>query len=124
MAESINTGSYTLNLLILGVAIILVILAYQNIINTDPFVGKVPMTPIGNGPYFNTYYGIPPGVQPTGQPMMYPQQLYPQYPYYNDSVNQVGRPCNEQNGCGVLGACSNGVCTIKDQYDTVFDIKI
>jgi hypothetical protein len=123
--ECKSTGSYALNLLILGVAIILVILAYQNILKADSFVGKVPMVPIGSGPYMESYRGLPPGVYPTGQPMMYPQQYYPaKFPYYNDTVNQVGRPCDEQNGCGVLGACQNGVCTIRDQNDTVFNMKI
>ena len=56
---------------------------------------------------------------------MYPQQFYPaKAPYIDDSLNQVGRPCNEPSGCGVLGVCSNGVCTVKDQHDTVFDLKI
>lgn len=121
-----STGSSALNLLILGVAIILVILAYQNITKADSFVGKVPMVPIGSGPYYESYHGLPMGVFPTGQPMMYPSQYYPaKYPYYNDTMKQVGRPCDEQNGCGVLGACQNGVCTIKNQQtDTVFNMKL
>lgn len=126
MSDTKNTSNYALNLLILGVAIILVILAYQNILKTDSFVGKVPMVPIGSGPYLESYHGLPFGVYPTGQPMMYPNQYYPaKYPYYNDTVNQIGRPCDEQNGCGVLGACQNGVCSIKQaNSDTVFDIKL
>jgi hypothetical protein len=116
----------TLNLLILGIAIILVLIVYQNVSeeapNYDQFVGRVPMVPIGNGMY-NPYY--PQGVYPTGQPMMYPMQMYTaKYPYINDTVNQMGRPCNSQTGCGVLGVCSNGVCNIKDQKDTVFDVKL
>jgi hypothetical protein len=123
--ESKSTSGYALNLLILGVAIILVMIAYQNIIKADSFVGKVPMVPIGGGPYYGNYNGVPPGVYPTGQPQMYPYQYYPaKYPYYNDTVNQVGRPCDEQNGCGALGVCQNGVCSIQDQNDTVFNIKI
>ena len=100
---------------------------YQNIIKTDGFVGKVPMVPIGGGPYYESYYGLPPGVFPVGQPQMYPQQFYPsKYPYYNDTVNQVGRPCDEKNGCGVLGACQNGVCSIKQNSgeNTVFNMKL
>ena len=126
-SEQKSTSSYALNLLILGVAIILVMLAYQNIIKTDGFVGKVPMVPIGGGPYYESYYGLPPGVFPVGQPQMYPQQFYPsKYPYYNDTVNQVGRPCDEKNGCGVLGACQNGVCSIKQNSgeNTVFNMKL
>jgi len=125
-SEQKTMSSYALNLLILGVAIILVILAYQNILKIDPFVGKVPMVPIGSGPYFESYHGIPMGVYPTGQPMMYPKQYYPaKYPYYDDTANQVGRPCDEQNGCGVLGACQNGVCSIKrNNNDTVFNMKL
>lgn len=120
-----NTTNYTLNLLVLGIVIILVIYVYQNICKTDTFVGKLPTVPIGSGPYLHSYYGIPAGVYPTGQPMMYNNQYYPsKYPYYNDTMNQVGRPCDEQNGCGVLGACQNGVCTIKDKNDTVFNIRV
>jgi hypothetical protein len=127
MADTKSTSNYALNLLILGVAIILVILAYQNIIKTDPFVGKVPMVPIGSGPYYENIYGIPPGGYPNNQPMMYQNQYYPsKYPYYNDTVNQVGRPCNEANGCGVLGACQNGICAIKKDHNdtTVFDLRL
>ena len=125
MAESKSSGNYALNLLIIGVAIILVILVQHNLVTADSFVGKVPMMPIGNGPFYGAYQGLPQGVYPTGQPMMYPQQLYPaKVPYYDDSVNNYGRPCKEPNGCGVLGACVNGVCTVKNQQDTVFDLKI
>lgn len=125
-SECKSTSSYALNLLILGVAIILVILAYQNILKTDSFVGKVPMVPIGSGPYLESYHGLPPGTYPMGQPMMYAQQYYPaKYPYYNDTVNQIGRPCDEQNGCGVLGVCQNGTCTIRQSgADTVFNMKL
>ncbi len=127
MSESKTTSSYALNLLILGVAIILVLMAYKNIIKTDPFVGRVPNVPIGGGPYYESYYGLPPGVFPTGQPMMYNSQYYQaKYPYYNDTVNQIGRPCDEQNGCGVLGVCQNGVCSIKTESggDTVYNMKL
>jgi len=129
MAECKSSGNYALNLIIIGVAIIIVILAQQNLANggSDSFVGKVPMTSIGNGPYYGAYYGLPPGVIPTGQPMMYPYQLYPaKMPYYDDSVNNIGRPCKEPNGCGALGACQNGICSIKDDVGstTVFDLKI
>ncbi len=124
-SEQKNTGTYVLNLLILGIAIILVLLVYQSITRADSFVGKVPMVPIGGGPYLENYYGIPPGVFPVGQPQMYPYQYYPaKYPYYNDTFNQVGRPCDEQNGCGVLGACQNGTCTMKNKEDTVFNMKL
>ena len=46
MSESKSTGNYVLNLLIIGIAIVLVIIAQQSIGNysrNDPFVGKVPM---------------------------------------------------------------------------------
>lgn len=118
--------SYALNLLIIGIAIILVVLVYQNVKNTqDSFVGRVPNVSIGNGPYYGNYNGIPPGSYPTGQPMSYPEQYYQsKYPYYNDSINHVGRPCSEQGGCGVLGVCQDGMCTVKDQDDTVYGIKL
>jgi len=130
MTESKSTGNYVLNLLIIGVAIILVIVAMQSINNHPPhdsFVGKVPMVPIGNGMQMPYYV---PGGYPTGQPMMYPNQIYPaKAPYYNDTFNHIGRPCNQANAenggsCGVLGTCTNGVCTVKDKHDTVFDLKI
>jgi len=122
MSENKSTSNYTLNLLIIGIAIILVILVQQNLNGNDSFVGKVPITSIGNAPYYNI--GGYPGVYPTGQPMMYNSQYYPaKYPYYNDTINNIGRPCNNsETGCGVFGACVNGVCTIKDKKDTVFDI--
>ncbi len=66
----------------------------------------------------------PPGVQPTGQPMMYPEQMYPKTPYYYDTNEHVGRPCKGPNGCGVFGKCEGGSCTVKDQQNTVFDIDI
>jgi len=114
------------NLLIVGVAIILVLVVQKNLtqgLSQDPFVGKVPMVPIGGG--WNPYY-MQPGGYPIGQPMQYPQQYaQAKYPYYNDPMNQAGRPCQQgQASCGVLGACVNGMCTVKDQKDTVFDIKL
>lgn len=119
-----NVSSYALNLLILGVAIILIIIAYQGIKRADSFVGRVPMVPIGSG-YGPGNSPFVPGVYPTGQPMMYPRQYYPaKYPYYDDSMEQVGRPCDAQNGCGALGVCQKGVCTVKGQNDTVFDMKL
>lgn len=113
----------TLNLIILGVAIILVMIVYQNVVSQDDtFSGKVPMVPIGGNPYLNF---LPQGVQPTGQPMMYQNQYYPaKFPYYNDAINNYGRPCDQINGCGVMGSCVDGTCTITDEKNTVFDLKI
>jgi len=117
-----STNSNILNLLVLGVAIILVMVAQQNIANQPPvedsFVGKVPMVPIGNGRPTGPQQ-IVPGTQPYGQPMMYPQQYYPaKVPWYPET----GRPC--EGGCGATGVCQNGICTVQDQYNTVFDIPI
>ncbi len=57
------------------------------------------------------------------QPMMYDKQLFvSKVPYYDDSLKYVGRPC--ENGCGVLGFCKDGVCKVRDQENTVFDIKL
>ena len=121
-----NSGSI-LNLLVLGIAIILlIVLINQNPSSRgDSFVGKVPMMPIGNGFYPPGYV---PGVQPMGQPMIYPQQIYPaKLPYIDDSVNNVGRPCGG-NDCGAFGSCINGVCSInrtdEDNNTTVFNMKI
>jgi hypothetical protein len=113
--------SGSLKLLILGVAIILVVMIYKNL-DTDSFVGRVPMQSMGYG---GTIPGLVPGVYPHGQPMMYAQQMYPsKYPYYDDSVKQMGKMCNEPNDCGVLGACQGGVCKVKTKENTVFDITL
>lgn len=108
-------GNYLLNLIVLGLAILLIIIAQQRI-QPDKFVGKVPLTLIGNGgydPYFIK------GVYPTGQPMTFSKQLYPaKIPWYT----QYNRPC--KYGCGTTGVCKNGKCTGRDQNKTVFDIKI
>ena len=120
MSDSKSPTNYALNLIVLGIAIIIVLVIQNNL--NDFFVGRVPQVPIGNAPYYNL---IPYGVYPNGQPMVYPQQMYPaKLPYYNDSVANYGRPCKEPDGCGVLGACVDGVCKVKDQNNTVFDIKI
>ncbi len=88
----------------------------------ENFVGKVPRTPIGNGMHY--VYGEP-GVQPTGQPMMYRQQLYEaKIPYYDDSLHNIGRPCSGKGGCGVFGTCADGTCTVNDKNNTVFNLKI
>lgn len=116
-------NSNIIYVIITGVLIALIVMVKQTYITNkeDPFVGKVPVVPLGNGQY---RYGFIPGVYPTGQPMMYPEQLYPKDPYYADSINHIGRPCNGPNGCGVFGSCNNGVCKVKDQHDTVFDINV
>ncbi len=119
MGES--TSGNIMNLFILGIAILLVMVARQNIENApnnDNFVGKVPMVPIGGGRAHGPQQ-ILPGTQPYGQPMMYPQQYYPaKVPWFPET----GRPC--EGGCGATGVCKDGVCTVKDQYNTVFDIPI
>ena len=121
-----TTSNYVLNLLVLGVAIVLVLVAQQNmsslpsIRNPDGFVGQVPMVPIGGRPGGSPYpVQISPGGYPRGQPMMYPKQYYPaKVPYYNET----GRPC--EGGCGATGTCQGGVCSMMDQYNTVFDIPV
>ncbi len=118
-------------LIITGIVLLLMIIVQNqyvkknNRVTGETFVGKVPLSYIGNGnSYVNGMYDLPHGVFPTGQPMMYQEQMYPKTPYYYDTEENVGRPCNGPNGCGVFGSCSNGTCTVKDQYDTVFDIKL
>lgn len=119
-----STSSNIMNLFILGIAILLVMVAKQNIQGMpspdgDSFVGKVPMVPIGGAPYHPQQ--ILPGTQPYGQPMMYPQQYYPaKVPWYPET----GRPCEGGGGCGATGVCQQGVCTVRDQYNTVFDIPV
>ena len=50
--------------------------------------------------------------------------LQSKIPYYNDTEHNIGRPCNNQTGCGVFGACMNGICAAKDQHGTVFNMKV
>ena len=83
----------------------------------DDFTGKLPVPSIGNGK-------APEGVYPTGQPMLFKKQMYPKIPYYSDSLRHQGLICKDQESCGVLGHCENGVCKVKKQGDTVFDIKL
>lgn len=104
-----------LNLIIIFIAIILMFHVKQGF---DPFVGKVPQVPIGNGE-------APFGVYPTGQPMHYNKQLYPaKMPYYDDTLRQMDKPCSKPNGCGVFGACINGKCTVKDKDNNVYESVI
>ncbi len=112
-----------LNLVIVGTVLVLLIIIQQNYgYGGENFVGRVPQTPIGNGGMF---YGVPGNQGVYGQPMMFPEQLYQsKIPYYNDTVNNMGRPCKGQEGCGTFGACQNGVCTTRDQTGTVMNLKI
>ena len=51
--------------------------------------------------------------------MMYQQQFYPaKQPW----APETGRPCD--GGCGATGVCQNGICSMMDQYNTVFDIPV
>jgi len=122
-----STSSTVMNMFILGIAILIVMLIKQRFEartnSGEPFVGVVPMTSIGNGnPYGPSGTLLGPGTQPYGQPMMYDQQLYPaKLPWYNET----GRPCSGDKGCGAVGVCQNGVCSVKDgPHDTVFDIRV
>jgi len=116
-----------LNIVILSVAVVLIVYAKQIMYSTtDSFVGKVPTTSIGNG--YGNYknpYSIPGQANVVGHPMVYPQQFYhPKMPYVNDSIKQLGKPCENANSCGVLGACQNGVCSVKGQDSTVWNMKL
>jgi len=116
-----NSGSI-LNLLVLGIAIILLLVVIWK--NKDTFEGKMPMVSVGSGGYIP--YMVP-GQVANGYPLLYQNQLYPaKIPYINDSVKNVGRPCGEGNSdCGVFGSCVNGVCSInKAGDDTVFNLKL
>lgn len=111
------------NLAIIAVAFIFVFLVYKKTCNgNDDFVGRVPIPPIGG---YGAYIGYPPyqmpGVYPTGQPMMYPQQLYPaKMPYYPE----FGQVCKNTQDCGATGLCVNGSCTVKDKAGSVFNTKL
>lgn len=131
--SSVPSKNYILNLVILGIAIVLVVVARRN---TDLFVGRVPITPIGGEQYPFM------AAQPIGQPMMYQRQLYPaRVPWGNlipsrnswigggnpsgnggnPSGIDMGRPC--EGGCGDTGVCQEGVCTtVKNK--TVFDLVV
>lgn len=114
MIESKEVKNNVLNLLVLGVAIILVLVAMKN---QDYFVGKVPMVNIGNAPYLPMQFlhnGYPIEQPRTCQQIIYPEKV--------QNYNEIGRPCN--GGCGEMGLCQDGVCKVKSQENTVFDIKI
>mgnify|MGYP000343700962 CR=1 FL=1 len=129
--------SRSLNLLIIGFAIIIVVLIYENQ-SADSFVGMVPNVPIGGYQYppfpgyfyTNTIPNSPPNFPnyqsgPINQPIIYPNQMYPaKIPYYDDTINQTGKVCGEANDCGVLGACQGVVCKVKRSDNTVFDLRI
>ena len=53
-----------------------------------------------------------------GAPMVFVNQLYPKTPYSSDE----GKPC--EYGCGALGHCVNGSCTLKPYNKTVLDINV
>jgi hypothetical protein len=126
MTAEKTTGSYVLNLLILGVTIILVLVAKNNPMFANlGMPNRPPQEGFGGGGGgFGGYNYMPRGVQPTGQPMMYPRQIYPaKMPYYPET----GRPCNgklSSMGCGSTGVCTDGICHMKDQNNTVFNIPV
>jgi hypothetical protein len=53
-----------------------------------------------------------------GAPMIFLRQLYPRTPYSSDE----GKPC--EYGCGALGHCVNGSCTLKPYNKTVLDVEL
>lgn len=137
------------NLVILGVAIILVAVAknnygefFGNIVNSLTMAQKARLnyydSPIPNQLYaqyhFKPYQYLGPmdknGVtykfDPYNtnsnlkqQPMVYPQQLYPAKAPW---YPQAGRPC-ETGSCGATGVCKDGVCHRTDGSNTVFNIN-
>lgn len=144
---SICIGKNVFYLLIVAVVFVLLLALFKNSRKSDSFVGRVPY-PSNQNLYPGTQQGnlqfAPPpfrphqpagysyqfpdnttGSNPINQPMIYKNQYYMgKYPYYADAMRQVGRPCDQNTGCGALGVCQNGVCTVKTQGDTVFDINI
>lgn len=117
-----NSRSKVINLFILGVAIVLVCLAKSKF--SELFVAQVPMVPsmhgygAQGGQVANSYPSFVAGVQPTGNPYQYPNQIYssPRVPYYPE----LGREC--KNGdCGVLGKCEGGQCQAMPYNKTVFN---
>jgi hypothetical protein len=109
-----SNTNYSMNLFIIGIAIVIILLIKRSKL-FDKFVGNVQVTPIGNGG--NNF--LVPGSYPMNQPMMYAQQLYPaKMPWYPET----GRPCSGK--CGITGVCTNGICQMRDQTETVFNVKI
>lgn len=136
------------HLLLIGVIIVLLSVLYRNSRKLDSFVGRVPypsnqnlypgiqqgslqfaphqqLQPRQPAGYSYQFPDDTTGSNPINQPMIYKTQYYMgKYPYYADAMKQVGRPCDQNTGCGALGVCQNGVCTVKTQGDTVFDVSI
>lgn len=131
-----------INLIIIGIAAIIIQIAktaYANDHGIDQFVPNVPLPP-GNQnqmlPQLNpqnitnsvhqkvqmaqrspeNYYQLP------STPHQFVKQIYPaKYPYANESGNQCIEG-SQTYGCGAAGECRNGVCQPRTYNRTVFNI--
>jgi len=110
--------SNIVNLIILGVAIILVCVTKKKF--SELFVANIPMM---NGPMMNGQEPLREFANsghPQGNPYTYQNQIYPaKIPYYPE----LGSPC--KNGdCGLLGKCEGGSCRAIPYNKTVFNQPI
>ena len=113
------------NLLILGIAILLICNIKTKF--SEMFVANVPMIPNDDGygaqggVFSGNYPGYSVGGHPNGNPYTFNNQIYPaKIPYYPE----LGRPCEGNAGCGVLGKCENGVCGATPYNKTVFGDQV
>ncbi len=103
-----------INLILISAAIIFIIVySDAGAIFQETFSGRLPKLP-NNGMFANDMPNYNSNLEE--QPYLYEKQLFPaKVPYYDDTMRHYGRPCNNEGGCGVLGACINGKCNIKDK---------
>ena len=113
-----NLKKNVTNLLILGVAIVLISITKSKC--SELFVGEVPMM-------MNSYDGIN-NLQYASQsdnlkenPYRFPRQIYPVRPPY---YPELGKPCQNSGQCGVLGSCGDGVCKAIPYNKTVFGMNV
>lgn len=53
-------------------------------------------------------------------PLLSEYQMYPKAPYSSDQ----GSACSDEEQCGAMGTCVNGVCQVKEYNGSVFNIQI
>lgn len=92
---------------------------------SDSYIQQYPQGP--PRPYMQNYLPGPnfqgPGGQMGQPPLLYPYQLYPKIPYY-PSVGQLCTDDDPTKGCGATGYCREGQCYMKHSDGTVFNIPV
>lgn len=131
--------NYVINLFILAIAIALVCVAKSNF--SELFVPNVNLPP--NNTFFDPATKqfiqvphnniplnpwLPQGGHPMGQPMMYPNQIWPNgipyYPQIGGPINADGMkvPCKDGD-CGATGMCIDGTCRGRETDKTVMGVN-